>query len=160
MPLRGLTLASLLLLGACGGGRSAPGGPSPAVSLPNGEYVMAVYANGLACSILTFGQGVSPTSAVSVPVNVLAQGDGWHVGSLAAERGSLEMALSRNAVGVEGAVWGTMLQPGVSVTLQHEISGTANGPVSGLIGTVAGTVNYSGATGTAFCSTNLWSLTR
>src|SRR4051794_30830687 len=158
MPLRGLILTSLLLLAACGG--SAPGAPSPAVSLPDGDYLLAVYSNGLACSILTFSQGVSPGSAVSARVHVAAAGEGWHVGSLAVESGSLEMALSRNAVGVEGSAWGTLLQPGVSVTLQHQITGTANGPASGLIGTVAGTVNYSGINGTAFCSTNLWSLTR
>jgi hypothetical protein len=159
MPSRGLTLASLLLLAACGG-RSAPGAASPAVSLPDGDYLLAVYSNGLACSILTFGQGVSPGSAVSVPVHVVAQGEGWHVGAATASSGSLEMALSPNAIGVEGAAWGTLLQPGVSVTLQHQVSGTANGPASGLIGTINGTVNYSSATGTAFCSTNLWSLTR
>ena len=107
-----------------------------------------------------FGEGVSPGSAVSVPVHVVARDEGWHVGSAAASNGSLEMALSPTAVGVEGAAWGTLLQPGVSVTLQHQVSGTANGPASGLIGTVNGTVNYSGSTGTAFCSTNLWSLTR
>jgi hypothetical protein len=159
MPRRALTLASLLLLAACGGA-SAPAAPSPTVILPDGEYLLAVYANGLACSILTFGPGVSPGSAVSIPVRVSGEGDGWRVNSREAATGSLSMTLSRNAVGVEGAASGTLLQPGVSVTLQHQISGTSNGAASGLNGTVAGTVNYSGSTGTAFCSTNLWSLTR
>jgi len=159
MPWRRLALASMVLFAACGG-RPAPGAASPAVSLPDGDYRLAVYSNGLACSILTFGEGVSPGSAVSVSVHVVARDEGWHVGSAAASNGSLEMALSPTAVGVEGAAWGTLLQPGVSVTLQHQVSGTANGPASGLIGTVNGTVNYSGSTGTAFCSTNLWSLTR
>ena len=159
MPRRGLTLASLLLFAGCSGG-SAPGAPSPAVSLPDGDYLLAVYANGLACSILKFGDGVSPGSAVSITVRVSGEGDGWRVGSREPASGSLAMTLSRSGVGVEGAASGTLLQPGVSVTLQHQVSGAPSGPASGLIGTVAGTVNYSGATGTAFCSTNLWSLTK
>lgn len=157
MPRPALMLASLLLLAACGGA-AAPNAPSPTLALPNGEYLLAVYANTLACSILTFGQGVSPGSAVAIPVQLSADGEGWRVSSREAAAGSLAMTLSRNAVGVEGAAWGTL--PGVSVTLQHQISGTSNGPASGLNGIVAGTVNYSGSTGTAFCSTNLWSLTR
>ena len=58
---------------------------------------------------------------------------------------------------VAGSAWGTLTQPGVSVTLQHDVNGTATG-AAGLVGSVEGTVNYSGSNGTAFCNTNLWSL--
>ncbi|MEO7788751.1 MAG: hypothetical protein ABIX28_04170 [Vicinamibacterales bacterium] len=156
---RALTLASLLLLAACGGPATATA-PSPAVALPDGIYLLAVYANSLACSVVLFGQGVPPGSSVAIPVNVAAAGEGWRVGAHDAITGSLVMTLSRSAVGVEGSASGTLLQPGMSVTLQHQISGMANGPALGVNGTVAGSVNYSGATGTAFCSTNLWSLSR
>jgi hypothetical protein len=70
------------------------------------------------------------------------------------------MNLSPTEVGVDGSAWGTLTQPGVSVTLQHQVTGTANGPSPGVVGSVAGTVNYAGSNGTMFCNTNLWSLTR
>jgi len=155
---RVFVLASLLLTGGCGG--SAPSAPAPVVNLPNGHYLLAVYSAGIGCVVSTFGQGGAPASAVSIPVDVAADGDRWHVAAREAAVGSLAMDLSRNAVGVDGSAWGTLTQPGISVTLQHQVIGTPNGPSDGVMGSVAGMVNYAGSTGTAFCNTNLWSLTR
>jgi hypothetical protein len=156
--MRRAMLALMLLAGACGG--DSPVQPTPAVNLPDGTYLLAVYSASIGCFVSTFNQGGAPNSAVSIPVVVAAEGDGWHVAARDASAGSLAMRLSRTAVGVDGSAWGTLTQPGVAVTLQHDVTGTANGPSAGLVGSVAGTVNYSGSSGTAFCTTNLWSLTR
>jgi hypothetical protein len=152
-------LASILLAAGCGGD-GPPSAPAHVVNLPDGQYLLAVYSSGIGCLVSTFGQGAPPVSSVSIPVAVAAEGDKWHVAARDASAGSLAMSLSPSAVGVDGAAWGTLTQPGVSVTLQHQVSGTPNGPSAGVVGSVAGTVNYAGSTGTAFCSTNLWSLTR
>jgi hypothetical protein len=152
-------LASILLAAGCAGGGS-PSAPATVVNMPDGNYLLAVYSAGIGCLVSTFGQGGAPSSAVSIPVAVAADGDKWHVAARDASAGSLAMRLSRSPVGVDGSAWGTLTQPGVSVTLQHEVTGTPNGPSAGIVGSVAGTVNYAGSTGTAFCSTNLWSLTR
>ena len=153
-----LLAASIGLASACGGSAAAPS-PAPTVSLPDGTYLLAVYSAGIGCVLSSFTQPAAPKSSVSTPVVVGPEGEGWHVGSGDAAAGSVEMRLARTAVGVEGKVWGTLTQPGVSVTLQHSVNGTANGPAPGVIGSVEGTVNYAGPSGTAFCATNLWSLT-
>jgi hypothetical protein len=157
--MRRAMLAMILLAGACGGDAS-PVQPSPAVHLPDGDYLLAVYSASIGCFVSTFNQGSPPNSAVSIPVAVAAEGEGWRVAARDATAGSLAMRLARTSVGVDGSAWGTLTQPGVSVTLQHDVTGTANGPSAGLVGALAGTVNYSGSSGTAFCTTNLWSLTR
>jgi hypothetical protein len=154
-----VVLASILLAAGCGGGGS-PSAPAPVVNLPDGNYLLAVYSAGIGCFVSTFGQGGAPSSAVSIPVAVSADGERWRVAAREVSAGSLAMSLGRSAVGVDGSAWGTLTQPGVSVTLQHQVNGTANGPSAGVVGSVEGTVNYSGSTGTAFCNTNLWSLTR
>ena len=84
----------------------------------------------------------------------------WRPASQSA--GSLAMTLAPTAVGVDGQAWGTLMQPGVSVTLQHQVNGTGtgSGAAEGVVGSVSGTVNYAGTSGTAFCTTNLWSLSR
>jgi hypothetical protein len=152
-------LASILVVAGCSGA-GAPAAPAQVVNLPDGPYLLAVYSAGIGCLVSTFGQGAPPTSAVYIPVAVAADGDKWHVVARDSSAGSLTMSLARTAIGVDGAAWGTLTQPGVSVTLQHQVSGTPNGPNAGVVGSVEGTVNYAGSTGTAFCSTNLWSLTR
>jgi hypothetical protein len=154
-------LASILLAASCGGaGSPASPAPVPAVSLPEGNYQLAVYSSGFNCIMATYGNGGSPSSAVRIPVAVALDGDHWRVASRDSSTGSLTMSLARTDVGVNGNAWGTLAQPGVLVTLQHQVSGTANGPSAGVVGSVEGTVNYAGTNGTAFCSTNLWSLTR
>jgi hypothetical protein len=154
-------LASILLAVGCGGagGPAAPS-PVPAVSLPEGDYQLAVYSSGFGCIMATYGSGGTPGRAVRIPVAVALDGDHWRVASRDSSAGSLTMTLARTDVGVNGNAWGTLAQPGVLVTLQHQVSGTANGPSAGVVGSVEGTVNYAGTTGTAFCSTNLWSLTK
>jgi hypothetical protein len=154
-------LASIVLMAACGGSGS-PSRPSalPPVTLPDGNYQLAVYSSGFTCIMSTFGNGGVPSSAVRIPVAVALDGDHWRVASRDSAAGSLTMTLARTDAGVNGNAWGTLAQPGVLVTLQHEVNGTANGPSPGVVGSVAGTVNYAGANGTAFCSTNLWSLTQ
>ena len=108
----------------------------------------------------TYGSGGTPGSSVRIPVAVALDGDHWRVGSRDSAAGSLTMTLARTDVGVNGSALGTLAQPGVLVTLQHQVNGTANGPSAGVVGSVEGTVNYAGTNGTAFCATNLWSLTR
>jgi hypothetical protein len=158
--MRWFVLASILLTGACGGaGSPTKPAPVPPVSLPDGNYLLAVYSAGLSCLMATYGTGATPSSAVRIPVAVALDGDHWRVGSRDSAAGSLAMTLARTDVGVNGNAWGTLAQPGVLVTLQHQVNGTANGPSPGVVGSVAGTVNYAGTNGTAFCSTNLWSLT-
>ena len=76
--------------------------------------------------------------------SVAADGDHWRVASREPSAGSLAMSLERSAVGVDGSAWGTLTQPGISVTLQHQVSGAADGPSAGVVGSVAGTVNYAG----------------
>ena len=70
------------------------------------------------------------------------------------------MTLARTDVGVNGSALGTARAARRARTLQHQVNGTANGPSAGVVGSVEGTVNYAGTNGTAFCATNLWSLTR
>ena len=157
--MRVVVLASILLAIGCGGA-GAPAAPAPVVNLPDGPYVLAVYSSGIGCLVTTFTQGGQPVSSVSIPVSVAADGSRWHVASREPSAGSLAMSLERSAVGVDGSAWGTLTQPGVSVTLQHQLTGAPMGPSAGIVGSVAGTVNYAGSTGTAFCNTNLWSLKR
>ncbi len=159
MDFRGsLLAASIALASACGGSAAAPS-PAPAVRLPDGNYLLAVYSADLGCVLSSFGQPSVTRNAVSISVGVAVEGDGWHVGSREPSGGSLAMRLDRTEVGVEGTAWGTLTQPGMTVTLNHSLSGTANGPSAGVVGAVEGTVNYAGSGGTAFCATNLWSLT-
>jgi hypothetical protein len=158
--MRVFVLASILVAAGCGAGSPAAPAPVPAVSLPDGNYLLAVYASGFNCTMATYGSGSQPGSSVRIPVGVAFDGDHWRVAARDTAAGSLAMSLARTEVGVNGNAWGTLTQPGVSVTLQHQVSGTANGGSAGVIGSVEGTVNYAGAGGTAFCSTNLWSLTR
>jgi hypothetical protein len=153
-----LLAASIGLASACGGSAAAPS-PAPAVTLPDGNYLLAVYSAGIGCVLSSYGQPSGARNAVSIPVAVAAEGEGWHVNSREASRGSLTMRLEKTDVGVEGNAWGTLTEPGMTVTLNHSLSGTANGPSPGAIGSVEGTVNYAGSGGTAFCATNLWSLT-
>ncbi len=161
MHIRIVVLASILLAAGCGGS-GAPAAPAlvPPVSLPDGDYLLAVYSSGFGCIMAMYGSGGPPTVAVRIPVAVALDGDHWRVGARDTAAGSLAMSLARTDVGVNGNAWGTLTQPGVLVTLQHQVSGTANGPSAGVVGSVEGTVNYNGTNGTAFCSTNLWSLTR
>ena len=73
-------LASILLAAGCGGAK-APDAPTPVVNLPDGSYVLAVYSSGIGCLVTTFSQGALPTSSVSIPVSVAADGDRWRVAS-------------------------------------------------------------------------------
>lgn len=154
-------LALAGLSSACGGSGS-PGSPSPRVSLSDGSYLLAVYSSALSCFMATFNQGAAPNSSVRIPVSVRREGDQWRVVSRDPAGGSLAMTLAPTAVGVDGQAWGTLVQPGTSVTLQHQVSGTGTGrgAAEGVVGSVSGTVNYSGTMGTAFCTANLWSLSR
>jgi hypothetical protein len=154
-------LASFLLMVGCGGaGSPSKPTPLPPVTLPDGNYQLAVYSSGFTCIMSTFGNGGVPSSAVRIPVAVALDGDHWRVASREVAAGSLTMMLARTDAGVNGNAWGTLAQPGVLVNLQHQVNGTANGPAPGVVGSVTGTVNYAGSSGTAFCSTNLWSLTQ
>ena len=154
-------LASILLAVGCGGsGSPTASAPVPPVSLPDGNYQLAVYSSGFNCVMATYGVGGTPGSSVRIPVAVALDGDHWRVGSRDSAAGSLTMTLARTDVGVNGSALGTLAQPGVLVTLQHQVNGTANGPSAGVVGSVEGTVNYAGTNGTAFCATNLWSLTK
>jgi hypothetical protein len=153
-----LLAASIGLASACGSSAAAPS-PAPAVKLPDGNYLLAVYSAGIGCTLSSFGQPSAARNAVSIPVAVGGEGEGWHVSAREASNGSLAMRLEPTDVGVEGTAWGTLTEPGMTVTLKHSLSGTANGPSPGAIGSIAGTVNYAGSSGTAFCATNLWSLT-
>ena len=153
-------LALAVLASACGGASTSPAAPSPAVSLPDGTYQLAVYSSGLSCLMVTYNQGSAPVSSVQVPVWVGVDGDHWQVTSREATNGSIAITLTRNGTGVSGTATGTLTASGVSVTLQHQLNGNPNGSAEGIVGFVAGTVNYASAGGTAFCSTNMWSLTR
>jgi hypothetical protein len=158
---RAVVLTSLLLAVGCGGrsGGLMPTDPAPAVTLPPGAYRLAVYSAGIGCMTLTFGQGALPGASIRIPVAVASDGEHWHVASRDDAAGSLEMDLAPNVVGVNGQAWGTLTQPGMSVTLQHQVSGSPNGPAAGLVGSVTGPVSYDGAAGSVYCTTNLWSLT-
>jgi hypothetical protein len=129
------------------------------VTLPAGNYRLAVYSAGIGCITLAFGHGPVAGASIRIPVAVSSEGEHWHVASREEASGSLEMDLAPNVVGVNGQAWGTLTQPGMSVTLQHEVSGTPNGPAGGLVGSVAGPIRYEGAAGNVYCPTNLWSLT-
>ena len=154
-------LALAVMGSACGGsGSGAPVSPSPRVSLPDGDYLLAVYSSGFGCVVASHGQGGAPHNSVQIPVEVSREGDQWRVASRERAVGSLAMTLVSNAVGVDGQASGTLVQPGVSVTLQHQLTGTGNGASDGAVGSISGTVNYGGSAATAFCSTNLWSLSR
>jgi multidrug efflux pump subunit AcrA (membrane-fusion protein) len=157
MPARDLALASLVLLAACGGGSASPVAGSPPVTLPDGDYILSVYSTGLTCVMVTYGSAAAPNVSVGVPVRLAADGDRWHAASRDPARGSVQLTLARNHTAVTGTASGTLTPEGTSVTLQHQISGTATAS-DGIIGSVEGTVNYASAGGTAFCSTNLWSL--
>src|SRR4051812_27701919 len=93
----------------------------PAVTLPSGNYRLAVYSAGIGCSTLTFGQGPLAGASIRIPVGVSSDGEHWHVASRDNAPGSLEMDLAPNVVGVIGQAWGTLTQPGISVTLQHQV---------------------------------------
>jgi hypothetical protein len=161
MRFRLAVLALSALVSGCGGSSAdSPGSPSPNLSLPDGDYLLAVYSSGFGCVVSSHGQGGAPNSAVQIPVSVSRDGDDWRVTSREQAAGSLAMTLVPNAVGVDGNATGTLVQPGVSVTLQHQVTGTGSGAADGLVGSVNGTVNYAGASATAFCSTNLWSLSK
>jgi hypothetical protein len=153
-----LLAASIGLASACGSSTAGPS-PAPAVTLPDGNYLLAVYSAGIGCSLSSFGPPTASKNAVSIPVAVGGEGEGWRVTSRSPSNGTLAMRLDRTEFGVEGNAWGTLTEPGMTVTLNHSLTGTANGPSPGAIGSVEGTVNYAGASGTAFCATNLWSLT-
>ena len=158
--MRWSVVASILLMVGCGGaGSPSKPSPIPSVTLPDGNYQLAVYSLRLSCIMATYGTGGTPSSAVRIPVGVSLDGDHWRVSSRDNATGSLTMMLARTDAGVNGNASGTLAQPGVLVTLQHQVNGTANGPSPGVVGSVEGTVNYAGTNGTAFCSTNLWSLT-
>ena len=157
-PVGVLSLAALA--SACGSGSGSPVAPGAKVSLPDGNYLLAVYSSGFGCLVASYGQGGTPNSAVQIPVWVSRDGGEWRVASREQGSGSLAMSLAANAVGVEGQASGTLVQPGISVTLQHQVNGTGSGASDGVVGSISGTVNYAGTSGTTFCSTNLWSLSR
>jgi hypothetical protein len=154
-------LALAVLTSGCGGSSDSPTAPTPTVTLTDGNYQLAVYSSTLSCLMVTYSNGATPTSAVQVPVWVDQDGDHWLVNARDDASGSIAITLARNGPGVSGMASGTLTSPGVSVTLsQHQLSGTANGAAEGVVGNVAGSVSYASAGGSAFCSTNLWSLTR
>jgi len=149
-----------MLASACGGGSSpsSPVAPGPSLSLPEGTYQLAVYSSEFSCLMVGYGSGGPISSHVDIPVSVAVAGDKWQVNAIDSSRGSLAITLAKTGAGVSGMAVGTLLAPGVAVTLQHQVSGAPNGANAGVVGAVAGTVNYASAGGTAFCSTNLWSL--
>jgi hypothetical protein len=154
-------LALAVVASACGGsGSGSPASPSPKVNLPDGSYLLAVYSSGFGCVVASHGLGGAASNAVQIPVKVSRAGDEWRVTSREPIAGSLAMTLVANAVGVDGEATGTLVQPGMSVTLQHHLNGTGSGASDGVVGSIVGTVNYAGTGATAFCSTNLWSLSR
>ena len=159
MPARVLALASVVLISGCGAGPPSPTAASSAVTLPDGDYVLSVYSTGLACLMVTYGSAGAPSVAVGVPVRLAGDGDQWRAASRDPALGSIQLTLTRNHTAVSGTASGTLTPEGTSVTLQHQVSGTATAS-DGIVGSVAGTVNYASAGGTAFCSTNLWSLKR
>ena len=70
------------------------------------------------------------------------------------------MSLERSTVGVDGSAWGTLTQPGMSVTLQHQVSGAAYGPSPGSSARWQALSTTPERRAAAFCNTNLWSLKR
>ena len=54
-------LASILLAVGCGGsGSPTASAPVPPVSLPDGNYQLAVYSSGFNCVMATYGSGGTP----------------------------------------------------------------------------------------------------
>jgi hypothetical protein len=154
-------LASILLAVSCGGsGSPTASAPVPPVSLPDGNYQLAVYSSGFNCVMATYGSGGTPGSSVRIPVAVALDGDHWRVGSRDSAAGSLTMTLARTDVGVNGSALGTLAQPGVLVTLQHQVNGTANGPAAGVVVRRRNRELRRAPTAPLLPATNLWSLTK
>jgi hypothetical protein len=89
---------------------------------------------------------------------LIAVGTGWRVqGPVGAA--PIQIDLLQNGSNVSGRASGVLLDGATRVSLDHPLSGSANGITNSVMGTVQGPVSYTVDGGSTICSENLWSLT-